>query len=60
MIRHLVSVKAGMISALPRYQNGEGLNVLNCELQDQRSGTEGVRVKIEEDETPELGWLLAS
>jgi len=41
-----------MISALPRYQNGEGLNVLNCEFQNQRSGTEGVGVKIEEDETP--------
>lgn len=60
VIRHLVPVEAGVVSALPRYQHGEGLNVLNCEFQDQRSGTEGVGVKIEEDEASELGRLLAS
>lgn len=49
-----------MISALPRYENREGLNVLNCEFQDQRSGTESVRVKIEKDEAAELGRLLTS
>jgi hypothetical protein len=53
-------MEAGMISALPRYKNRKGLNVLNCEFQDQRSGTESVGVKIEKDETPEFGRLLTS
>lgn len=49
-----------MVPALPRDEDGERLDVLNRELQDQRRGAEGVGVEIEENQTPQFRRLLAS
>ena len=48
-----------MVSALPGHENGERLNVLNRELEDQRCGTELVGIEIQENQTLQFRRLLA-
>lgn len=60
VIGHLVAAQAGMIPALPRHQDGERLDVLDRQFQDQGRGAEGVRVQIQEDQSAQLRRLLAS
>lgn len=52
-------MKAGVVSALPGHENGERLDVLNRELENQRSGAELVGVEIQENQTLQFRRLLA-
>ncbi|KAJ8891141.1 hypothetical protein PR048_010655 [Dryococelus australis] len=55
-----VSVQAGVVSALPGHEYGEGLNVLYGDVEDDRRGAEGRRLQVEEEQTSQLRWLLAA
>lgn len=59
MVRDLVPIQSRVVAALPRHQHRKGLYVLNGELQDQRRRAKGARVEVDEDEAPQLGWLVA-
>jgi hypothetical protein len=48
-----------MISALPRYQHGEGLNILDAEFNDERLITELLRVQVEEYPAPQFRGMFA-
>lgn len=51
VISHLITANTRVISTLPRYQNGERLDILNRKFQDERRGTESVRVQLEEHQS---------
>lgn len=59
VVGHLVAMKAGVVSALPGHEDGERLDVLNRELENQRSGAELVGVEIQENQTLQFRRLLA-
>lgn len=59
VIGHLVAVETRVVSALPGNEDRERLDVLNREFQDQRGGTELVRIEIEEDQALQFRRLLA-
>lgn len=51
VVGHLIAANTRVISTLPRYQNGERLDILNRKFQDERRGTESVRVQLEEHQS---------
>lgn len=59
-VRNLVPMQTGVVSALPRNQNGERLDVLDAQLNHQRLVAELLRTEIQENAPPQLGGLFAS